>query len=75
MTGMVMYHIFLKEEIERQIRALLTTYFTHESGSYYSFTLFLMKKKDGSWRCCTNFRKFNALTIKNRFPVPFIEDL
>jgi len=34
-----------------------------------------VKKKDGSWRCCTYFRKFNALTINNRFPIPLIENL
>ena len=35
----------------------------------------LVKKKDGSWRCCTDFRKLNAFTIKNKFPMPLIEEL
>ena len=64
-----------KEEIERQVKALLNTGFIKESGSYYASPLVLFKKKDGSWRCCTNLRKLNALTVKNKFLMPLIEDL
>nr|KYP44278.1 Transposon Ty3-G Gag-Pol polyprotein [Cajanus cajan] len=64
-----------KEEIERQVQGLLEKGFIRESTSSYASPLVLVKKKDGSWRCCTDFRKLNAFTIKNKFPMPLIEDL
>ncbi|WVZ78969.1 hypothetical protein U9M48_026604 [Paspalum notatum var. saurae] len=33
------------------------------------------QKKDGSWRMCVDYRKLNAMTIKNRFPLPIIEEI
>nr|KYP74689.1 Retrovirus-related Pol polyprotein from transposon 17.6 [Cajanus cajan] len=53
-----------KEEIERQVKALLTTGFIRKSGSCYASPLVLVKKKGGSRRFCTDFRKLNALKIK-----------
>jgi hypothetical protein len=64
-----------KAEIERQVQALLETGFIRESASSYAAPLVLVMKKDGSWRCCTDFRKLNAFTVKNKFPMPLIEDL
>ena len=34
-----------------------------------------MKKKDGTWRFCVDYRKLNEITIKNRFPLPIIEEI
>jgi len=35
----------------------------------------LVKKKDGSMRLCINYRQLNKVTIKNRYPLPRIDDL
>ena len=59
-----------KNEIERQIKQLLSTEFIRESSSCYASLLVLVKKKDGSWCCCTDFRKLNAMTIKINFLYP-----
>ncbi|WVZ63441.1 hypothetical protein U9M48_013075, partial [Paspalum notatum var. saurae] len=64
-----------KTEIERQVTELLQAgLITHSSGPFASPVL-LVQKKYGSWRMCVDYRKLNALTIKNRFPMPVIEEI
>ena len=45
------------------------------STSSFASLMVLVKKKDGSWHLCVDYRQLNQLTIKNRFPIPFIEEL
>lgn len=64
-----------KEEMEKQIKQLLDASIIRPSDSPYAAPALLVKKKDGTWRLCTDFRKLNDQTIKNKFPIPIIEDL
>jgi hypothetical protein len=45
------------------------------STSPYSSPVLLVRKKTGDWSLCVNFRRLNALTMKNKYPLPVIEEL
>lgn len=64
-----------RNEMEHQVKKLLASRVIRESQSPYAAPAILVAKKDTTWRLCQDFRKLNALTVKNKFPIPVIEDL
>jgi hypothetical protein len=70
-----MYSPFHKDEIERQVSALLEAGLITPRVSPFASPDLLVKKKDGSWRFCVDYRKFNDMTIKIDFLCPLVEEI
>ena len=64
-----------KDAMEDLIKQLLQANMIRPSVSPYSSPVILVKTKDGSWRLCVDYRLLNANTVKNKYPIPIIEDL
>eukprot|EP00253_Pinus_taeda_P025508 PITA_25508 len=73
--GMYRLSALENEEIKKQVQELLEKGFIRPSTSPCGSPIILVKKKDGSWRMCIDYRALNKITIKNRYPLPCIDDL
>eukprot|EP00261_Vitis_vinifera_P023282 XP_010655166.1 PREDICTED: uncharacterized protein LOC104880390 [Vitis vinifera] len=69
------YAYFQKTEIESQVQDMLNAGLIRPSTSPFSSPVLLVKKKDGTWRFCTDYRVLNAATVKDRFPIPTVDDM
>ncbi|WJX13328.1 hypothetical protein P8452_03727 [Trifolium repens] len=62
-------------ELKKQLEELLEKKFIRPSVSPWGAPVLLVKKKDGSMRLCIDYRRLNQVTIKNKYPLPRIDDL
>nr|GEU97133.1 putative reverse transcriptase domain, ribonuclease H-like domain, aspartic peptidase domain protein [Tanacetum cinerariifolium] len=63
------------EELSGQLKELQDKGFIRASSSPWGAPVLFVKKKDGSFRMCIDYRELNKLTVKNRYPLPRIDDL
>nr|GFC64611.1 putative reverse transcriptase domain-containing protein [Tanacetum cinerariifolium] len=63
------------KELAKQLQELSDKGFIRPSSSPWGASMLFVKKKDGSFRMCIDYHELNKLTIKNRYPLPRIDDL
>nr|GEX90626.1 putative reverse transcriptase domain-containing protein [Tanacetum cinerariifolium] len=63
------------KELAKHLQELSDKGFIRPSSSPWGAPMLFVKKKDGSFRMCIDYRELNKLTIKNRYPLPRIDDL
>ncbi|GJV14989.1 retrovirus-related pol polyprotein from transposon TNT 1-94 [Tanacetum coccineum] len=63
------------EELSGQLKELQDKGFIRPSSSPWGASILFVKEKDGSLRMCIDYKELNKLTIKNRYPLPRIDDL
>nr|GEW27067.1 putative reverse transcriptase domain-containing protein [Tanacetum cinerariifolium] len=63
------------QELSTQLQELSDRGFIRPSSSPWGAPILFIKKKDGSFRMCIDYRELNKLTVKNRYPLSRIDDL
>ncbi|WVZ90439.1 hypothetical protein U9M48_036741 [Paspalum notatum var. saurae] len=63
------------DELKKQLDELLEKRFIRRSVSPWGALVLFVNKKDGTLRLCVDYRELNAVTIKNKYPLPRIDDL
>ena len=63
------------KELKTQLQEKLDKGFIRPSVSLWGAPVLFVKKKDGTLQMCIDYRQINKVTVKNKYPLPRIEDL
>ncbi|CAG9089257.1 unnamed protein product [Plutella xylostella] len=63
-----------REQVRTMVQEMLEADIIRESTSEYASPIILVRKKDGKLRLCIDYRLLNSVTVKERYPMPIIED-
>jgi hypothetical protein len=63
------------KELKKQLTELQEAGYIRPSSSPWGAPVLFVQKKDGSQRMCVDYRSLNDVTVKNKYPLPRIEDL
>lgn len=63
------------DELKKQLKELLDAGYIRPSKAPYGAPVLFQKKHDGSLRMCIDYRALNKVTIKNKYPIPLVDDL
>jgi len=63
------------KELKEKLQDLLSKGFIRPSVFSWGAPVLFVKKKDGSMRMCIDYRQLNKVTIRNKYPIPRIDDL
>jgi hypothetical protein len=69
------YPALHKDELERQCASMLDQGIIRRNSLAFSSPVLLVKKADGSWRFCVDYRALNTITIKDAFPILVVDEL
>ncbi|KAJ4778469.1 polyprotein [Rhynchospora pubera] len=64
-----------KDEIEHQCTTMMSQGLIQPSTSPFSSPVLLVKKQDSTWRFCVDYRALNAITVKDKFLIPMVDEL
>ena len=77
LISMALYRMALAElkELKVQLQELVDKEFIRPSVSLWGAPVLFVKKKDGTFRLCIDYRQLNKVTVRNKYPLPHIDDL